>query len=829
MNRSARSDGAKIADGPPRRHGLSQYTARLLPATLLGAFLLLLALAAAGCGHQEVSVAAPEPPEVPVGAVAAREVTAYEDFTGQMDSVPSIVVRARVTGYLDRFFFKEGMEVKKGDQLFLIDPRPSAADLEKAKALVQQAQATYQTLKDKYDRSVVLAARGAIGTEDLEQIRGSMLEADAALKAAQANRTTAELNLEFTRVTSPIDGRISRKYVDPGNLVKADETQLTSIVALDPIYAYFDVDEATYLKLQRLVEKKGGGTDEGKGAEVALGLSDELGFPHKGSIDFTDIRIDSSTGTIRLRAKFHNVNRELSPGQFIRLFSPGLFVRLRLPIGLPHQAVLVPEQALGTDQGQKFVYVVNDKNRTAYRRVQLGLRFDELREITAGLKPGERIVTGDLQRVRPDIEVRPAAGSGRAGNGTAKGGKAKKPPAVAVVASRSYEGDVLDYEEFSGQTEAVSSIQVRARVNGYLHKAYFTEGVPVKKGDLLFEIDPRPYQAELERTKAMVRQAQATFQTANDKYERSVVLAGKEAIGAEELEKYKGDKLQAEAALGAAQANEKIAALNLEFTRVTSPIDGRVSRRFVDPGNLVKADDTVLTSIVSQDPIYAYFDIDERTVLKLRRLLLDRKIKSARETSVNVFLELADEHDFPHQGRMDFIDNKIDPTAGTLHVRGAFANPLLPGGGRLFSPGLFVRLRLPIGGQHKAVLVAERALWTDVGRKYLWVVEGKGGSRPDVIDGVVKKREVQVGMLHDGLREITQGLKPGEVVVVSGLQRVARPGIDVAARVVNMASFAQANPTPVVLGSQITAGQGRPPTRPNGPNASSGKAPASPR
>jgi RND family efflux transporter MFP subunit len=548
-----------------------------------------------------------------------------------------------------------------------------------------------------------------------------------------------------------------------------------------------------------------------------------------------------------------------------RLLSPGLFVRLRLPIGQPRQAVLVSEKALGTDQGQRFVYVARkiagsapgqERYKVEYRRVTVGSTYDfeilkpkaanaaaeaavgpsfsnpireyeRLWEVTSGLKPGETIVLGELQRVRPDIEVRkPRSKSNTTGSGAKKA--AGKLPEVVV--SQPVEKKVTDYEEFSGQMEAVYSVLVRARVNGYLEKIYFTDGMTVKKGDLLFLIDPRPYKTELDRARSLVAQTKAPYESAEPRYQRSARLMREGIIAAEEYIKDRSDYLQAKAAHEAALASEKSAELNMTFTRVTSPIDGKISRKFVDEGNLVKADDTLLTSIVSENPIQAYFDIDERTVLRLRRLLLENKIPSARAKKVAVYLAANDEETFRHEGRIDFIDNKIDPTAGTLKVRGTFKNV-----DNLFLPGMFARLKLPIGGEHTPVLVAERALWTDQGKKYLWVVDDvklkavknrKTGQMEQVVDtGVVKSLEVKIGMLHDGLREIqaefrtTEMTPEGKVIevnkwvdgnsekekgkdwngewkkrwiVVSGLQRITRSDLDVRLKSLPMTTFEHA-------------------------------------
>jgi RND family efflux transporter MFP subunit len=356
-----------------------------------------------GCGKLESSAgpAAPAPakaPEVFVSVPITKEVTEYEDFTGQTMAIQMVEVRSRVTGYLSKMFFekREGTEVKEGEPLFEIDPRPYEAELAQAEALHAQAQAHARRLAADLSRADQIVARGAMSREDYEKVVGDKQEADAAVQSAKAARDKAKLNLSYTKINAPISGRISRRMVDPWNVVKAEETPLTTIVSVDPVYAYFDVDEPNVLRLRRLVrDGKMQDLQEAK-MPLLLGLGDEEDFPHKGTLDFVDNQVDSSTGTLRMRGSFPNKSR---------LLSPGLFVRIRLPIGGPHQALLVSEQALGRDQSQKYVFVVNDANKVEYRRVKVGRLYDGYREILDGLKPGEKIIVSGLQRVRPDVVV----------------------------------------------------------------------------------------------------------------------------------------------------------------------------------------------------------------------------------------------------------------------------------------------------------------------------------------------------------------------------------------------------------------------------------------
>jgi RND family efflux transporter MFP subunit len=343
-----------------------------------------------------------------------------------------------------------------------------------------------------------------------------------------------------------------------------------------------------------------------------------------------------------------------------------------------------------------------------------------------------------------------------------------------VTVSRPVEREVTDFADFTGRTAAVDAVEVRARVLGYLDKVHFKEGALVKKGDLLFEIDPRPYRADLERAVGTVAQYDARVHRTEHDYRRVKSLLARGAVGQEEYDRYEADYREAAANLEVARANRDLAALNLEYSRIIAPVSGRVSRYVVTVGNLIQSGDqnggTLLTTIVSVDPMYVYFDMDERTVLRVRELSHEGKARSAREAEWPVALGLATEEGHLHQGTIDFEDNQVNPKTGTLRVRGVFPNK-----DELLSPGLFARVRVPIGRAHRALLVADRAVDSDQGQKVLYVVNDKNE---------VVSRPVRLGAIHDGLREITEGLSGGERVIVSGLQLV-RPGVTVEPRLVD--------------------------------------------
>lgn len=369
--------------------------------TVWRSFFLLAIVGLAGCEGSAPPTPTSKPPEVFVNLPVTKSVREYEDFTGQTQAIHTIEVRARVSGYLSKVNFEEGAEVREGDSLFEIDPRPYQAELARTKANVAQCEAHRKRLNYDYQRSRRLLPTGALAREDYDKIVGDLAEAEAAVGVAKAQQETADLNVGYTKVKAPISGRISRRLIDPWNMVKSDETPLTTIVSLDPIYANFDVDEANALRLVRqgkinLLQKKSDHSQNPESLDVSLGLGDEEDFPHLGRVDFVDNQIDASTGTLRMRGVFSNPDR---------LLSPGLFVRIRLPMGDSHPALLVSEQALGRDQAQKFVYVVNSEEKVEYRRVKVGRLYDGLREITEGLSSKDRVIVSGLQRVRPDQEV----------------------------------------------------------------------------------------------------------------------------------------------------------------------------------------------------------------------------------------------------------------------------------------------------------------------------------------------------------------------------------------------------------------------------------------
>jgi len=358
------------------------------------------ALSLASCSSKPP--APPPPPGVSVAPVLQRDVAEWDEFSGRLQAVDQVEIRPRVSGYIKRVTFTEGREVRKGETLFAIDPRPYQADLDRAQAQLEQARTAADLAAREVARAEKLVKVQAISREEFDSRTSAQANSVAAVRAAEAAVETARLNLEWTQVRSPIAGRVSRAEVTEGNLVQAgppDATLLTTVVSLDSIYLYFDSDEQTYLRYSNQAA-----TDRGKGwhterLPVYMGLANETGFPHEGRLDFVDNRIDPATGTIRTRAIFSNRDRR---------FTPGLFARVKLVGGKREPALLVRDAAIGTDQDRKFVLVLAKGDSLAYRPVQLGrLSDDGLRIVRSGLEPGEQVVVNGLMRVRPGIKVTP--------------------------------------------------------------------------------------------------------------------------------------------------------------------------------------------------------------------------------------------------------------------------------------------------------------------------------------------------------------------------------------------------------------------------------------
>ena len=364
---------------------------RLTAAFSLGS---LAALFLSSCGEpaaQEAGKQAGGPP-ITAAAVIEKSIVETQEFTGRLEAVDRVEIRPRVAGFISKVNFKPGALVKKGQVLFVIDPRPYEAEARRTEAAALAARAKAELARTELTRAEKLVAEKAIAQRDADEKAANAKELEATARAAQAAYEAAKLNLSFTEVTSPIDGRVSKAEVTLGNLVDGNAV-LTSVVSADPIYASFDGDEDTYLRVGAL-------SRSGKPVSVRISLANEAGFPHEGKLEFVDNRVDPATGSVRMRATFKNADNALAPG---------LFARVQLAAGNgtggETRAAMIAERAVGTDQNRKFVFVVNGEGKAEYRPVKLGPVIDGLRVVRDGVKPGEKIVVNGLQRVRPGAPV----------------------------------------------------------------------------------------------------------------------------------------------------------------------------------------------------------------------------------------------------------------------------------------------------------------------------------------------------------------------------------------------------------------------------------------
>ena len=363
---------------------------RIMAAALAEAGLAGGALTGCAEAHSNDAPAAPPAPPVSAAVVLEKPVLETQEFSGRLEAIEVVEIRPRVSGYITAVNFKPGAEVKKGDLLFVIDPRPYQAEADRAGAAAAAARARADLARLELQRAERLLADKAIAQREFDERAASQKELDASARAAQAQYEAAKLNLAYTRVLSPIDGRVSKAEITLGNLVDASAV-LTSVVSLDRIYASFDGDEDTYLRVSRRAHA-------GQAVDVKVGLANEDGFPHSGKLEFVDNRLDSQSGSVRMRATLANADRQLAPG---------LFARVQIAGGEPRPQILINDRAVNTDQDRKFVFVVGTDNKAEYRAVKLGPTIDGLRIVREGLKPGEKIVVNGLQRVRPGAPIAP--------------------------------------------------------------------------------------------------------------------------------------------------------------------------------------------------------------------------------------------------------------------------------------------------------------------------------------------------------------------------------------------------------------------------------------
>jgi len=382
---------------------------------------LAIATLVASCGEDQKQ-AGPPPPAVTVAEPVKRTVFDYDEYVGRFTAINSVEVRARVSGYLDKLHFKDGQLVKQGDLLFTIDKRPFQNTLDQARANLVQAQSNVAFTESDYTRGQQLVRDKTITDQTFEQRAQAFRNAKASVSANEAAVRQAELDLEFTELRAPINGRIGDRRVTPGNLVTGgtggNTTLLATIVSTDPIYFEFTFDEASYLRYERIGQTGQDVASRGGSVQVALKLIDETDFDHEGRMDFVDNVIDRSTGTIRGRAVFSNPSA---------VFTPGMFGRVRVPGSLPYEALLVPDAAIGTEQAQRYVIVIDAQDTARQRYVTPGqLTSDNLRVIKDGIGPDDRIVTSGLMQARPGTKVRPEQQGAKPAGPASAGGPPQK-------------------------------------------------------------------------------------------------------------------------------------------------------------------------------------------------------------------------------------------------------------------------------------------------------------------------------------------------------------------------------------------------------------------
>jgi len=350
------------------------------------------------CGEQSSAQHPQMTPSVSVAAVVHQRITEWDEFTGRLEAPQSVSLRPRVSGYIDAIAFKEGSIVTAGEPLFYIDDRSYKAEVRRLEATLADVNSQLKLANSSFTRANELTENNAISVEVFDNRAAELEQAKARLRSTSAALEIAKLNLSYTKVTAPITGRVSRALITKGNLVTAGQTQLTTLVSVDKVYAYFDADEQTYLKYMQLAQQGSRPSSRDVKNPVYMALANDSGFPHEGYIDFVDNRVNPATGTIRGRAVFENPQ-----GKFI----PGLFTRIKLVGSASYDGILIDDKAINTDLNNKYVLVLDNDNKVQYRAVTMGEKLNGLRIIKSGLNANDSIVVNGLQRVRPGAEVVP--------------------------------------------------------------------------------------------------------------------------------------------------------------------------------------------------------------------------------------------------------------------------------------------------------------------------------------------------------------------------------------------------------------------------------------
>lgn len=361
--------------------------------------IIMLMAVPTGCQKQKPTVVPAAPPVVSVSQPIQKEVTDSAEYTGYTTADKSVDLRSQVRGYLESTHFKPRDRVKTGDLLFQIDPRPFQAEVDKAKADLEVAKALFNLAEAKLTRMEESFKAKAISEVQVIEQRAERDRAKADIDKAKALLDTAQLNLEYTRITAPVDGLMGRDLPGKGDLIEPQQTLMATITDDRVVYAYFNFSETDLLRLREAARKAGEKMgDKPPAWPIHLGMANETGYPHTGAIDYVAPQVDRTTGTIEIRGRFENPNRVLLAG---------LFVRIQVPVGKPKEALVIAERAIGLDQGQRFVLVLDEKNIVDYRRVTMGKLDQGMRVIESGLKPDESVIVSGLQRVRPGVQVSP--------------------------------------------------------------------------------------------------------------------------------------------------------------------------------------------------------------------------------------------------------------------------------------------------------------------------------------------------------------------------------------------------------------------------------------
>ena len=695
-------------------------------------------------------------PTVRVTQPIVCNVCDYEEYAGTIQGKNDVPIRMPVKG-IPVFRIKIGAMLNKRDVLAEIVARDDWAKVrEKGEALNQ----------------LELASPGRNGRGGRAgDASPSSADAEAQWKAALAEWNLARGDIKTVKILAPCSGNFAAAFgaairrLGRGGMGGESPSEMEagaligSISASDSMLVWFNIDERAVLAHRRVPNRK---PNWELSLPVVVGLADDKGFPYRGEVTHVAADIDPNTHAQRWQAVVPNKDG---------IFMPGMSVRLRLITSEPHKVMLVPHSIsiretspISGGRADAEVLIVNDRNLVESRKVSIGQHYDGFVSIQEGLKSNDWVVIRE-----------PGSGMGgrwNVGSAVAPEKVTTPPPPWAsisvppsVTVAHPVVREVTDYQDFTGHVAAAQTAEMRARASGNLDKVSFRPGMSVKKGDVLFEIDPRLYQAELDQAAGGVKQAQIRLNARKLDFDRMQVLANTKAVSQEEIDKVKAERDEAEAAVQTAEAALNVARVRLDYTKITAPFDGRISRSMLDPGNLVAADKTVLATLASTDPMYVYFDVDQQAMLTVRRTGNDRAL------SLPVSFALPDEKGFSHPGKMDSADSRIDPGTGMARWRAA-----LPNKDGMLSPGMFVRVRLATSAPHRAIVVPKGAVISEgppLRETVQWYVLTVNDRN------VVERRDVEPHVVADDDRSVSvKGLSVDDLVIMSPVYPL-KPGMTV--------------------------------------------------